>query len=105
VFSLGPYMYVLAFSGEHNLPSMVKYISGVIKRSKHLMSILCFSQELGLTGIQEKTMAVLAPVPDKPYLDLLAALPKPGQSLQSRPNSVTGRKKKKPDSAKNSKKG
>jgi len=47
----------------------------------------------------------LAPVADKPYLDLLAALPKPGQHLQSRPGSVsTKSNKKKPDSGRKKKK-
>lgn len=53
-------------------------------------------QELGLTGLLgEHNMALraLAPVPDKPYLECLAALPRPGHQLSARPGStVLGRR-------------
>jgi len=63
-------------------------------------------QELGVAECNGESMRrALAPVADKPYLDLLAALPKPGQHLQSRPGSVpTKSKKKRPESGKKKKK-
>jgi len=63
-------------------------------------------KELGLRDSQgEVVHKALAPVADKPYLDLLAALPKPGQHLPSRPASVPARsKKKRPESGRKGKK-
>ncbi|KAF5831245.1 hypothetical protein DUNSADRAFT_13375 [Dunaliella salina] len=63
-------------------------------------------KELGLRDSHDEVMhKALAPVADKPYLDLLAALPKPGQHLPSRPASVPSRSKKiRPESGKKAKK-
>jgi hypothetical protein len=46
--------------------------------------------ELGLVGAvrPEVLAAALAPVPDKPFLECVARLPRPGENLPSRPSSV-----------------
>ena len=49
--------------------------------------------ELGLEGMLDAVVLehVLAPVPDKAYLDCLAKLPRPGEHLESRPGSGAAR--------------
>lgn len=53
-------------------------------------------QQLGIVGCvrPEAMQHALEPVPDKPYLECLAKLPRPGSNLESRPGSVKEARKK-----------
>eukprot|EP00798_Chlamydomonas_sp_ICE-L_P002776 gene2776-12653_t len=61
-------------------------------------------RESGVKGTHPARLDhALCPIPDKPFLECIAKLPKPGDSLASQPESVPQPKKKRAKSAKKKK--